>query len=77
MNGTLLRVLIFGLVIAAIVFALRRLWRDWTGAFRMEDTRRRQRDLAERQRPGVIDLKRNKDGVFRPGEDDDGRTPRA
>jgi flagellar biosynthesis/type III secretory pathway M-ring protein FliF/YscJ len=69
-----LRVLIF-LVIALIIwFGLRRIWRDWSGQFKAEDEAarrlRRERDLRERAQPGVIDLKRDADGTFRPGDDE-------
>lgn len=71
--GTFLRIAVFVAIGLAIYFGLRRIWRDFTGAARAEDERRRQRDLSERQRPDVIDLKRSDDGIFRPGEDDKDR----
>lgn len=67
--GTFLRIAIFVAIGAMIFFGLRRIWRDFTGAARAEDERRRQRDLAERKRPDVIDLRRSDDGIFRPGQD--------
>lgn len=74
MTGILLRVIIFAIIGIAIYLGIRKIWRDWTGAFRSEDEEvrrlRRERDLRERQQPGVIDLKRDQDGTFRPGDDD-------
>ncbi|HEY0919629.1 hypothetical protein [Devosia sp.] len=70
MSPILWKLLIFLLVAAAVFFGVRRIWRDWKGQFKAVDEARRARDLAERRRPDVIELKRNKDGVFRPGGDD-------
>jgi len=74
MTGMLLRVLIFAVIGLFIWFGLRRIWRDWTGQFNAEDEEarrlRRERDLREREQPGVIELKRDEDGTFRPGDDD-------
>lgn len=73
MSVVFFRVIVILVVLAAIFFGVRRIWRDWKGEFKAVDKTRRQRDLAERQRPDVIELKRNKDGVFRPGEGDEDR----
>jgi hypothetical protein len=70
MTFVALRILIGLVVIGAIVLGLRKIWRDWTGQFRMEDKARRERDLAERRRPDVIELKRDGDGVYRPDSDE-------
>ena len=68
------RVIIIALIGLAILWGLRRIWRDWTGHFNAEEQEnrrlRRERDLRERQQPGVIDLKRDKDGTYRPGDDE-------
>ena len=73
----LLRILIFVVIAIAIYLGIRKIWRDWSGAFRAEDAEarrlRRERDLREREQPGVIDLKRDKDGTYRPGDDDTSR----
>jgi hypothetical protein len=66
----LLRILIGLFIVGAIYFGVRRIWRDWQGQFRMQDRARRQRDLAERDRPDVIELKRDGDGVYRPDRPD-------
>jgi hypothetical protein len=67
------RVLILAVVGFAIFWGLRRIWRDWTGHFNMQEQEqrrlRRERDLRERAQPGVIDLKRDEDGTYRPGDD--------
>lgn len=74
-TGMLLRVLIFVVLAGVIWLGVRRIWRDWQGAFKAEDDEvkrlRRERDLRERQRPDVIDLKRDDDGTYRPGDKDD------
>ena len=74
MTGMLLRVLIFAIIGIAIYLGIRKIWRDWTNQFKSEDEEakrlRRERDLRERQQPGVIDLKRDDDGTYRPGDDD-------
>ena len=64
--------------IALIIYlGIRKIWRDWTSTFKKEDDEarrlRRERDLRERAQPGVIDLKRDKDGTYRPGDDDTSR----
>ncbi|KQN77581.1 hypothetical protein DevBK_10080 [Devosia sp. BK] len=70
-----LRILIFAALAVIVYLGVRRIWRDWTSKFDndAEDAKRlrRERDLAERQRPDVIDLKRDKDGTFRPNDRDD------
>ncbi len=73
MSAIILRLIIYAAIIGFIYFGIRKIWRDWTKAFRADDTARHARDLNERQRPDVIDLKRDNDGVFRPPEDRDRR----
>ena len=68
-----LRILIFLVIAGAIYFGFRRIYRDWKGAFKAEDKRLHERDLAERKRADVIDLRRDKDGIYRPGGDGDQR----
>ncbi|MHA6691836.1 hypothetical protein [Devosia sp. A449] len=74
MTGMLLRVLIFAIIGLVIWLGLRKIWRDWTGQFKADDEEarrlRRERDQRERAQPGIIDLKRDEDGTFRPGDDD-------
>lgn len=77
MSAVLLRFLLYGLILGAIYFGLRRILRDWKSRFSEIDQKTRERDQRERQRPDVIDLKRGKDGVFRPGGRKDGRGPGA
>jgi hypothetical protein len=70
----LMRILIFVVLAIFIYLGVMKIWRDWTRQFKTEDeeTRRlrRERDLREREQPGVIDLKRDEDGRFRPEDDD-------
>lgn len=77
MSAMLLRVLIFVALALFIGLSVRKIWRDWQGQFKAEDEEKRrlerERDLRERQRPDVIDLKRDEDGTFRPGDDDNRR----
>jgi hypothetical protein len=72
-----IRIIIFAIIGIAIWLGVRRIWRDWQGTFRNQDEEarrlRRERDLRERQQPGVIDLKRDEDGTYRPEDGDDGR----
>ena len=70
MTGFIIRILIFVAIFVAISWGVRKIWRDWTGAFKAEDKLRHDRDLRERAQPGVITLKRDKDGRFRPPGDD-------
>lgn len=71
----LLRILLITALGLLIFFGIRRIWRDWSGKFKADAEEakllRRQRDLAERQRPDVIDLKRDEDGTYRPGGKDE------
>ena len=75
MTALALRVIIFAIVGIAIWLGVRKIWRDWTGHFYAEEQEqrrlRRERDLRERAQPGVIDLKRDQDGTFRPGDKED------
>lgn len=73
MTGWVLRIVLFAAIGIAIYWGARKIWRDWTGAFRAEDKARLDRDRAERERArhadgGMITLKRDKDGKFRPEE---------
>jgi len=70
MSAFALRILVFLVVAGAVYFGVRKIWRDWKAQFRALDARQHQRDLRERQRPDVIDLKRSSDGVFRPNDKD-------
>jgi len=73
MTVLLLRIVLFAVIGVAVFLGIRKIWRDWTGAFRAEDKARLDRDRAERERArqaqgGMINLKRDKDGKFRPEE---------
>lgn len=72
----LLRILIITALGLLVYFGIRRIWKDWTQKFDQDaaDAKRlrQERDLAERKRPDVIDLKRGDDGTFRPKDRDNG-----
>ena len=70
MTLIILRIVVMAIIFGGIFFAVRRIWRDWQKQFKAEETEIHQRDLAERKRPDVITLKRDKDGTFRPPEND-------
>ena len=72
MTGVLLRIIIIAIIGAFIYFGIRKIWRDWTRQFKVEDKAVHERDLREREKPGVITLERGADGTFRP-PDRDGR----
>ncbi len=73
MTAVIIRVLIFVAIFLAIAWGLRRIWRDWKGEFKAVDKARHERDLQEREQlkrtDGMITLKRDKDGKFRPPQD--------
>ena len=72
MTAIFIRIAIYVGIALIISLGVRKIWRDWTGTFKKEDEEarrvQRERDLRERAQPGVIDLKRDKDGTFRPGD---------
>lgn len=72
MTGIIIRVLIFVAIFVAIAWGVRKIWRDWKGEFKAVDKARLDRDRAEREQikrtDGMITLKRDKDGKFRPDE---------
>jgi hypothetical protein len=70
-TAVLLRALVIVLIAGAIYLGVRRIWRDWTKQFRAEDKAIHDRDVKERDAPGVITLKRDKDGTFRPPDKED------
>lgn len=70
MTGILLRIVVIAALVGLVWFGLRRIWRDWKGHFKATDEAIHRRDLEERQRPDVITLERDKDGTFRPPDDD-------
>lgn len=75
MTAMIIRILIFVAIFLAIAWGLRKIWRDWKGEFKAVDKARHERDLREREQlkrtDGMITLKRDKDGKFRP--DGEGR----
>ena len=73
MSAILLRIAVYALIAGAIYFGIRSILRDWRSRFRELDKKARARDLKERQRPDVIDLKRDDDGIYRRKDDKDQR----
>ena len=70
MSAILLRIAVYAIIAGIIYFAIRKIILDWKGRFREIDKQTRERDLRERQRPDVIDLKRDEDGVFRKKDEE-------
>lgn len=72
MTALILRIVLFAVIGIAVFWGVRKIWRDWSGTFRAEDRARLDRDRAEREEikraDGMITLKRDKDGKFRPEE---------
>jgi hypothetical protein len=66
----IIRIVVMAVIFGAIFFGVRRIWRDWTKQFKAEEREIHRRDLKERDRPDVITLQRDKDGTFRPPDDD-------
>ena len=73
MTGVIIRLLIVAFLFWLIYSGVRRIWRDWMKQFQSEEKAIHDRDLRERDAPGVITLKRDKDGTFRPPGDSDSR----
>jgi hypothetical protein len=72
--GFVIRLVVSAAIAIAIYVGVRRIWRDWTRQFRTEEKQIHERDLKERDAPGVITLQRDKDGTFRPpGNDNQSR----
>jgi hypothetical protein len=69
MTGILIRLIVIAVIVGIIYTGVRRIWRDVTKQFRTEEKVIHDRDLKERDQPGVITLKRDKDGTFRPPDD--------
>ena len=68
MTGLIIRIVVIGFIFWLIYAGIRRIWREWTRQFRVEEKQIHERDLRERDAPGVITPKRDKDGTFRPPE---------
>ncbi len=77
MTGIIIRLLTYVIIGAAIYFGIRRIINDWREQFKKDDKEVRERDLRERDRPGVVELKKDQDGVFRPGDKSDADKAKA
>jgi len=71
MSALLLRIAVYAVIAGGIYLGIRSIVRDWRGRFRDLDREQRERDLKQRAAPGVIELKRDQDGVYRPGDKKD------
>lgn len=60
------KVILFIVILVMIFFGVRKILLDWKARFGEIDQVKKQRDQKERARPDVMELKRDKDGVFRP-----------
>lgn len=69
--GKIMRFIIYAIIFAAIYYGVRKILRDWRARYAEIDKQTRERDLKERNQNDVVELKKDKDGVFRP--DDEGR----
>jgi hypothetical protein len=69
-SAILLRILVMAVIGGIIFFGVRRIWRDWQKHFKAEDKAIHERDLEERKRPDVITLQRDKDGTYRPPDNE-------
>jgi hypothetical protein len=68
--GVFIKIVLYVGIAVAIYLGVRRIWRDWTKQFRTEEKQIHERDVKERDQPGVITLERGKDGTFRPPGND-------
>lgn len=68
MTAILIRLIVIALIFALIYGGVRRIQAWWRAHYRAIDHERNERDKRERDEPGVIDLKRSDDGVYRPGQ---------
>ncbi|MGJ8527052.1 hypothetical protein [Maritalea sp.] len=65
-----LRIIIFVVIIALIIYGVRSIKRNINDYFSDADKEKLKRDRADRDRAEIVDLKRDpKDGIFRPGGD--------
>jgi hypothetical protein len=70
MSAILLRLLVYVIIIALIYFGIKRIINDWRQRFKAMDQQTRERDLNERERPDVVNLQPDEDGVYRADKDD-------
>lgn len=70
MSAIFLRLLVYAIIIGAIYFGIKRIINDWRQRFKSMDEQTRERDLNERERPDVVDLQPDDDGVYRADKDE-------
>ncbi len=65
-----MRILLYLVIFAIIYFGIKKIVTDWRNRFREIDKKTRERDIKERKRNDIVNLKKDKDGVFRPDDKD-------
>ena len=71
MSGIILRILLYIIIFALIYFGVKRIILDWKEKFNHIDKQARERDKEMRKRDDVVELKKDKDGIFRPKKPDE------
>ncbi len=66
-----MRILLYLVIFAIIYFGIKKIVTDWRNRFREIDKKTRERDIKERKRNDIVNLKKDKDGVFRPDDKDE------
>lgn len=66
-----LRVLVLVLVLVLIIYGLRAIRRSINDFIQKDDDQKLKRDRQDRDHGNIVDLTRDKDGVYRPGEKSD------
>jgi hypothetical protein len=64
----LLRIIVLVLVLVLIIYGLRVIRRSINDFIQKDDDQKLKRDRADRDKGNIVDLTRDKDGVYRPGE---------
>lgn len=67
----LLRIIVLIAVLAIIIYGLRVIRRNVNDFINKDDEDKLRRDREDRERGGIVDLKQDDDGVFRPEDEKD------
>ena len=67
----LLRIIVLIAVLAIIIYGLRAIRRNVNDFINKDDEEKLRRDRQDRDRGCIVDLKQDKDGVFRPEDEKD------
>ena len=65
----LLRIIVLIAVLAIIIYGLRVIRRNVNDFINKDDEDKLRRDREDRERGGIVDLKQDDDGVFRPEDE--------